>query len=249
MIDRQKQNLRKSDIHGEEASELKSTPQIHAPHPETSHATEVDTEEEGAGIDIAARWLLDAQAILVFCGATVSVPVGQTRRHGIHKQLEPLVEQYGVSLEQALSEDWFQQDPYLAWGFLLRAMRSLEKYTHQGFSAVRGWFDLVPCGGIVVTEEQDGSWHRSGLTHPGLLVRAQHTAVVEMYSKLRGKLACRIREELVFGRTPRRSQSRRQASPLWEMRRAGLDYCQLDTRFRTMETRYVQALPRLGTSS
>jgi len=167
MIDRQKQNLRKSDIHGEEASELKSTPQIHAPHPETSHATEVDTEEEGAGIDIAARWLLDAQAILVFCGATVSVPVGQTRRHGIHKQLEPLVEQYGVSLEQALSEDWFQQDPYLAWGFLLRAMRSLEKYTHQGFSAVRGWFDLVPCGGIVVTEEQDGSWHRSGLTHPG----------------------------------------------------------------------------------
>lgn len=116
-------------------------------------------------IEIAARTIADADALLITAGAGIGVDSGLPDfrgNEGFWRSYPPM-KKLGVSFAEMANPMWFERDPALAWGFYghrLNLYRRTEP--HRGFAILRGWAEAKGRGHFVFTSNVDGQFRKAG---------------------------------------------------------------------------------------
>ncbi len=116
-------------------------------------------------IQQAAKWISDADALIIATGAGMGVDSGLPTYRGPSgfANAYPVVQQLGLSYRELATPAMLDRDPYLAWGFhalFAKLFRTAEP--HLGFSILRRWVQRKAAGGFVYTSNVDGHFQRAG---------------------------------------------------------------------------------------
>ena len=133
----------------------------------------MDPERSGQ-IELAARIVAEADALVVAAGAGMGVDSGLPDFRGPEGfwRAYPPYKVLGLRFEAMASPDHFVADPALGWGFyghrtnLYRATAP-----HGGFEILRRWVATKPLGGFVFTSNVDDHFGRAGFDR-GRIVEA-----------------------------------------------------------------------------
>ena len=122
---------------------------------------------EQTKLEIAARVLRHADAILIGAGAGMGVDSGLPdfrSDEGFWKAYPPL-KALGICFEEMANPHWFDTDPALAWGFYghrLNLYREVEP--HDGFHILRELGNKKQHGAFVYTSNVDGHFQKAGFS-------------------------------------------------------------------------------------
>ena len=117
----------------------------------------------------AARWVEEAQALLITAGAGMGVDSGLPDFRGPEGlwRAYPALRQSHMSFQEIASPSAFATRPELAWGFYghrLALYRATQP--HAGFDILRRWAGRAPAGARVFTSNVDGQFQKAGFA-PG----------------------------------------------------------------------------------
>ncbi|QDU64811.1 NAD-dependent protein deacetylase [Planctomycetes bacterium Pan216] len=118
-----------------------------------------------ASLELAARTIAEADALVVAAGAGMGVDSGLPDFRGdtgFWKAYPPL-QKLGIRFVEMANPSWFDRDPTLAWGFYghrLELYRQTEP--HAGFGLLLEWCRQRPAGYFVFTSNVDGHFQRAG---------------------------------------------------------------------------------------
>jgi len=119
---------------------------------------------DGEAVEIAAKSIAGADALLVTAGAGMGVDSGLPDFRGDRGfwRAYPAYEQLGLSFQELANPRWFRDDPALAWGFYGHRL-NLYRATapHAGFAHLLAWIAGRPRGGYVLTSNVDGQFQRT----------------------------------------------------------------------------------------
>ncbi len=116
-------------------------------------------------LDLAARWLADADGLLITAGAGMGVDSGLPAfrgRRGLWRAY-PALRHLKVRFAEISTEAAFRRSPTLAWGFhghLLQLFRAATP--HDGFRILRRWGETLKHGCFVFTSNVDGAFEKAG---------------------------------------------------------------------------------------
>ena len=125
-----------------------------------------------ANLDLAARAVDAAEAILVTAGAGMGVDSGLPDFRGPEGfwRAYPAFRELGLRFEQLANPEWFFEDPALAWGFYGHRLNLYrETVPHEGFATLLEWGAEKPHGAFVFTSNVDGQFQKAGFP-PGRVV-------------------------------------------------------------------------------
>lgn len=118
-----------------------------------------------AAMDLAARAVASADAILIGAGAGMGVDSGLPDfrgSSGFWKAYPPYAK-LGLQFTAIANPRWFRSDPELAWGFYgHRLMLYRRTIPHAGFAILRRWLGRMSRGGFVYTSNVDGHFQKAG---------------------------------------------------------------------------------------
>jgi len=121
--------------------------------------------QDCTALDVGARAIRQADALLIAAGAGMSVDSGLPDYRsvtGFWRAYPPLA-RLGLAFEDMATPRLFVTDPYLAWGFYGHRMRLYrERAPHAGYGILRRWARTVPAGYFVFTSNVDGHFARAG---------------------------------------------------------------------------------------
>lgn len=113
----------------------------------------------------AARWLREADALLITAGAGMGIDSGlpDFRGPGGFWAVYPALGRAGIAFESIANPDTFAHDPRLAWGFYGHRL-SLYRHTmpHDGFRMLLDMAADKPHGTWVFTSNVDGHFQKAG---------------------------------------------------------------------------------------
>lgn len=122
-------------------------------------------ETNGRGIELAARAVRRANAVVITAGAGMGVDSGLPDFRGPEGfwRAYPAYRELGLVFEEMANPYWFERDPELAWGFYGHRLGLYRKTEpHEGFSILKRWADSKPGGGFVLTSNVDGQFQKAG---------------------------------------------------------------------------------------
>ena len=116
-------------------------------------------------IEKAALRIREADAILICAGAGIGVDSGLPDfrgDQGFWKAYPPFAK-LGYGFTEMANPQWFERDPYLAWGFYGHRLNLYRKTTpHKGFEILLRWGKEKPGGYFVFTSNVDGQFQKAG---------------------------------------------------------------------------------------
>jgi len=113
-------------------------------------------------ISQAARFIADADAILITAGAGIGVDSGMPDFRGDNGfwNAYPIFKQQGVA-----NGGWFRREPEKAWGFYGQRLKLYrETKPHQGFSILKKWCEQK-ADYFIFTTNVDGHFQKAGFEH------------------------------------------------------------------------------------
>lgn len=118
-----------------------------------------------AAIRVVARWLKEADALVVAAGAGMGVDSGLPDFRGEdgfwHNY--PALKKLGIDFFSIASPKAFLENPYLAWGFYGHRLKLYRTTSpHKGFKILLNLALQLPHGARVFTSNVDGHFERSG---------------------------------------------------------------------------------------
>lgn len=116
-------------------------------------------------LDLAARAVDAAEAILVTAGAGMGVDSGLPDFRGPEGfwRAYPAFRELGLRFEQLANPEWFFEDPALAWGFYGHRLNLYrETVPHEGFATLLRWGAEKPHGVFAFTSNVDGQFQKAG---------------------------------------------------------------------------------------
>ena len=120
----------------------------------------------------AARWIRDADALLVAAGAGMGVDSGLPDfrgREGFWRAY-PALGRAGLAFEEIANPAAFERDPMLAWGFYGHRLALYRRTApHPGFGILRALGDALPGGVFVFTSNVDGHFQKAGFDHQSVV--------------------------------------------------------------------------------
>jgi NAD-dependent SIR2 family protein deacetylase len=125
----------------------------------------VSPSASGASLELAARFIREADSIIVTAGAGMGVDSGLPDFRGPQGfwRAYPALGQARIDFQSAASSAHFAEHPRRAWGFyghrlaLYRATKP-----HAGFGLLLGWAASKPHGYSVFTSNVDGQFQQAG---------------------------------------------------------------------------------------
>ncbi len=118
-----------------------------------------------ADIATAARWIAEADALVVGAGAGMGVDSGLPDFRGTEGfwRAYPAFGRRGLRFEELANPRWFTKDPATAWGFYGHRM-NLYRATapHAGFGILLSWAQRMRHGAFAYTSNVDGHFERAG---------------------------------------------------------------------------------------
>lgn len=118
-----------------------------------------------AELHTAARWLHEADALLITAGAGMGIDSGlpDFRGPGGFWAVYPALGRAGIAFESIANPDAFARDPWLAWGFYGHRL-GLYRHTmpHDGFRMLLDMAADKPHGAWVFTSNVDGHFQKAG---------------------------------------------------------------------------------------
>ena len=116
-------------------------------------------------IEIAARTIESADALIIMAGAGLGVDSGfpdYRGNEGLWRAYPPL-KHLGISFEEMANPKWFEKEPKLAWGFYGHRQKLYrETKPHHGYTLLKAWSEAMPQGHFVYTSNVDGHFHSTG---------------------------------------------------------------------------------------
>jgi NAD-dependent SIR2 family protein deacetylase len=128
-----------------------------------SYANQPEKWQEN--IQTAARWIGEADGLLITAGAGMGVDSGLPDfrgREGFWRVYPPL-EHLGLRFEEIASPEVMRRMPRICWGFYghrLALYRRIEP--HAGFHILRRWAESMAHGLFVFTSNVDGQFQKAG---------------------------------------------------------------------------------------
>jgi NAD-dependent SIR2 family protein deacetylase len=113
----------------------------------------------------AARWIDEADSLLVTAGAGMGVDSGLPDFRGSEGlwRAYPALETARIEFESIANPAAFRANPELAWGFYGHRMKLYrETQPHGGFAILQKWARDLPQGAFVFTSNVDGQFQRAG---------------------------------------------------------------------------------------
>jgi NAD-dependent SIR2 family protein deacetylase len=124
------------------------------------------TDSQDEKLEKAARWLREADGLLITAGAGMGVDSGLPdfrSRDGFWRAY-PALRRHGFSFEDMANPAKFAEYPELAWGFYGHRLKLYrETVPHEGFAILRRWADRMRQGAFVFTSNVDGQFQKAGL--------------------------------------------------------------------------------------
>ncbi|MGF6570039.1 NAD-dependent SIR2 family protein deacetylase [Paraburkholderia sp. GAS333] len=121
--------------------------------------------DNDAAIRQAARWICDADGLLVTAGAGMGVDSGLPDFRGADGfwRTYPALRHYGYSFEDMANPSGFASNPSLSWGFYGHRL-ALYRATvpHAGFGILCAWASVMKQGAFVFTSNVDGQFQKAG---------------------------------------------------------------------------------------
>jgi NAD-dependent SIR2 family protein deacetylase len=118
-----------------------------------------------AAIQTAARWLRDADALLITAGAGMGVDSGlpNFRGQGGFWAAYPALGRARIDFREIANPAAFMADPRLAWGFYGHRLRLYRATTpHRGFAILMHLAARLEHGAFVYTSNVDGQFQKAG---------------------------------------------------------------------------------------
>ena len=116
-------------------------------------------------LDSAARWIAEADGLLIAAGAGMGVDSGLPDFCGTEGfwRAYPALGAAGIRFEAIASPAAFERDLSLAWGFYGHRLALYRRSVpHAGFSTLLRWATRKPAGAFVFTSNVDGQFQRAG---------------------------------------------------------------------------------------
>ena len=116
-------------------------------------------------IERAARWLADADALLITAGAGMGIDSGlpDFRGPGGFWRVYPALGKAGIQFEAIANPAAFARDPRLAWGFYGHRLGLYRRTVpHAGFTLLRDLAAGKKHGARVFTSNVDGQFQQAG---------------------------------------------------------------------------------------
>lgn len=123
------------------------------------------TRQLSAAVNTAARYLREAEAILVTAGAGMGVDSGLPDFRGVEGlwRCYPPLRDRRLGFAEAASPHWFQSDPNFAWGFYGHRLNLYRRtIPHPGFARLLDLGRRCKHGIWVFTSNVDGQFQRAG---------------------------------------------------------------------------------------
>lgn len=115
----------------------------------------------------AAKWISDADGILITAGAGMGIDSGLPDFRGASGfwRAYPALGAEGVSFRDIANGMAFRVDPKRAWGFYGHRLSLYRKTVpHCGFDILRRWAHSKPRGAFVFTSNVDGQFQKAGFS-------------------------------------------------------------------------------------
>mmetsp|Transcript_112716 Transcript_112716/g.291267 ORF Transcript_112716/g.291267 Transcript_112716/m.291267 type:complete len:1123 (+) Transcript_112716:151-3519(+) len=123
----------------------------------------MDVDDVNRSLEQAARWLAEADALLVGSGAGMGVDSGLGTFRGGQKGVWAGLEAVGLAYEEICDPRWFREEPHLAWAFWDHCYRAYQETPpHEGYTLVRELGLRCPLGFFSFTSNIDNHWITSG---------------------------------------------------------------------------------------
>ncbi|MFM0140373.1 SIR2 family NAD-dependent protein deacylase [Caballeronia grimmiae] len=116
-------------------------------------------------LQTAARWLMEADGMLVTAGAGMGVDSGLPDFRGDQGfwRAYPALQHLGFSFQDMAKPQRFEESPELAWGFYGHRLQLYrDTVPHEGFQTLRGWAGRMRRGAFVFTSNVDGQFQKAG---------------------------------------------------------------------------------------
>ncbi len=136
-----------------------------APHETPSAAPRELPASTRANVEVAARAIEDADALLFTAGAGIGVDSGLPDFRGDEGfwNAYPPLRELNISFAQMANPRWFFTDPTLAWGFYgHRQNLYRDTQPHDGFQVLRKWAAQKNGGAFVYTSNVDEQFRKAG---------------------------------------------------------------------------------------
>jgi len=114
---------------------------------------------------IAAKKIIDADAIIVTAGAGMGVDSGLPDFRGEKGfwNAYPMYEKLGLNFMDCANPIHFERDPAFAWGFYGHRLDLYRKTTpHEGFRIILSWINKMSKKYFVITSNVDGHFQKAG---------------------------------------------------------------------------------------
>jgi NAD-dependent SIR2 family protein deacetylase len=121
--------------------------------------------EKEKSIEQAARWLSDADGMLITAGAGMGVDSGLPDFRGEEGfwRAYPALKAQGLRFDEIASPKSLKETPRLGWGFYGHRLGLYRKTVpHAGFHVLRSWADRMSAGAFVFTSNVDGQFQKAG---------------------------------------------------------------------------------------
>ncbi|HEU5395820.1 MAG TPA: Sir2 family NAD-dependent protein deacetylase [Verrucomicrobiae bacterium] len=116
-------------------------------------------------LELARRWINDAEALLITAGAGMGVDSGLPdfrSADGFWRAYPPLA-RLRLSFFEMANPQWFDRDPALAWAFYGHRLNLYRRTTpHPGFAQLLRTASRKPGGYFVFTSNVDGQFQKAG---------------------------------------------------------------------------------------
>lgn len=123
------------------------------------------TANENEAFDTAAKWLSEADGLLVTAGAGMGVDSGLPDfrgRDGFWRAY-PVLRTQGLRFEDMANPAAFRRAPVQTWGFYGHRLNLYrETVPHRGFKILNRWGDRMEHGAFVYTSNIDGQFQKAG---------------------------------------------------------------------------------------
>jgi NAD-dependent SIR2 family protein deacetylase len=136
-----------------------------------------------SNIDLAARAIASAEAILITAGAGMGVDSGLPDFRGNEGfwKAYPQYKNLGLDFVSLANPRWFRSSPTLAWGFYGHRLNLYKAMVpHEGYQVLKKWAMAVPKGFFVFTSNVDGHFQKAGF--PADRIVECHGSILRMQS-------------------------------------------------------------------
>jgi NAD-dependent SIR2 family protein deacetylase len=126
------------------------------------------SDQDSADLRRAAKWIREADGLLITAGAGMGVDSGLPDFRGAEGfwRAYPALARARLRFESIASPHTFESDPALAWGFYGHRLNLYRRTVpHEGFGILDRWAADKPLGAFVFTSNVDGQFQKAGFGH------------------------------------------------------------------------------------